>query len=585
MSTLIVASLLDYVELGTLLAVLVVAGCALLSYQISSRRPLYYNLFVVEMHTWMTRRMVQVLHLGQEFTPPVTWDRLVQRMRARAPRIQGENRVAISDTNIVIQSPNTVIDSPAPARSPDVDLITLWDIEMPPPGDGHVPDSTRDSQYAAAAAIAILARGDDASLMSRVFRNQERRSDDDSDLLPAPQVPRHDYVTTDVTYTTPSINPNHHHQISTTTSNVNQNRPRNDIIHPLEHEMIIEDHDDSTEEVDTDEGNESDVVYMLEPVENEPEVSREELEERRREEQEAKAEREAREAEMAVLEGPSEGKILIRLKFLNDTHKDTYALLEDTVAKFKVEHFTDLTNKVIRLIFQGQLLREDHRTLESYGLQAGSVMHCHISMIPLSRPGFANMAPMVHESGPRRRIRRSQRGPRDPTPTPTHGMHPSLQRGINEEVARRMAVQNRNVGHIYLLLSTMVPILSGIGRAFFRPDRIRDFLRPATLFTISQWVCNLLVDNGLLEQDDDEVESHLQTSTLFWIFGGQMIAVSIFLYYFPDVFDRVGFSIFVIVFLYFVFVVYSRQRRRQPDAQSQNEMMENQIIQESISLI
>lgn len=524
-----------------------------------------------------------MLHLGQEFTPPVTWDRLVQRMRARAPRIQGENRVAISDTNIVIQSPNTVIDSPAPARSPDVDLITLWDIEMPPPGDGHVPDATRDSQYAAAAAIAILARGDDASLMSRVFRNQERRPNDEGDLLQVPQPPRHDYVTTDVTYTTPSIS-DHHHQISTTTSNVHQNRPRNEIIHPLDHEVIIEDNDDSTSDGETDEGNESDVVFMFEPVEDE--ANREEQEERRREEEEAKSEREAREAEMAVLEGPSEGKILIRLKFLNDTEKDTYALLEDTVAKFKVEHFTDLTNKVIRLIFQGQLLREDSRTLESYGLQAGSVMHCHISMIPLSRPGFASMPPVVHESEPRRRTRRSQRGPRDPTPTPTHGMHPSLQRGINEEIARRRAAQDRNVGQIYLLLSTMVPILSGIGLAFFRPDRIRDLLRPATLLTISQWVCNLLVDNGLLEQDDDEVESHLQTSTLFWIFGGQMIAVSIFLYYFPDVFDRVGFSIFVIVFLYFVFVVYSRQqRRRQPDAQSRSEMMENQIIQETISLI
>lgn len=45
------------------------------------------------------------------------------------------------------------------SRSPDVDLITLWDIEMPPPSAGHVPDATRDSQYAAAAAIAILARG------------------------------------------------------------------------------------------------------------------------------------------------------------------------------------------------------------------------------------------------------------------------------------------------------------------------------------------------------------------------------------------------------------------------------------------
>uniref|UniRef100_A0A8R1EB26 Uncharacterized protein n=1 Tax=Caenorhabditis japonica TaxID=281687 RepID=A0A8R1EB26_CAEJA len=181
MSAMLVTSVLDHIEFSTVIAVIVIVLCALISYQVSVRRPLYYNLFVVEMHTWTARRMVQVLHLGQEFHPPVTWDRLVQRMRARAPRVQGDQRVAISDTNIVIQSPNTVIDSPAPARTPEVDLITLWDIEMPPPLPGHVPDATRDSQYAAAAAIAILARGDDASLLSRVFQNSENRpSDEDS---------------------------------------------------------------------------------------------------------------------------------------------------------------------------------------------------------------------------------------------------------------------------------------------------------------------------------------------------------------------------------------------------------------------
>ncbi|PIC13905.1 hypothetical protein B9Z55_027485 [Caenorhabditis nigoni] len=594
MSTLILATLIEYVEPTTIFAVVVLIVCGFISYQISSRRPLYYNLFVVEMHTWTSRRMVQVLHLGQEFTPPVTWDRLVQRMRARAPRIQGENRIAISDTNIVIQSPNTVIDSPAPARSPDVDLITLWDIEMPPPSAGHVPDATRDSQYAAAAAIAILARGDDASLMSRVFRNQERMTRGDAGIAPTLEErmnPRHDYVTTDVTYTTPSINPDLRHQISTTTSNVTA--PREAQHDNLEPEIVVIDDMETSSENGMDEEEEEEEEVDADEVDaDDSGLSVNAPIEETEEERERKAERDA---EMSVLEGPSEGKILIRLKFLSDTEKDTYASLQDTVAKFKVEHFTDLSNKVIRLIFQGQLLREDSRTLESYGLQAGSVMHCHISIIPLSRPGVANMTPIVHDSEPRRRIRRSQRTLRDPTPIPLEGIQNALDRAIQEQLARNRAAQDRNVGQIYLLLSTMVPILSGIGLAFFRPDRIRDLLRPATLLTISQWVCNLLVDNGLLEQENEEQEqqreevqqTHLQTSTLFYIFGGQMIAVSIFLYYFPDVFDRVGFSIFVIVFLYFVFVVYSRQRRRRPTrSQAQNEIMiEDQIVQETISLL
>uniref|UniRef100_A0A1I7V557 Ubiquitin-like domain-containing protein n=1 Tax=Caenorhabditis tropicalis TaxID=1561998 RepID=A0A1I7V557_9PELO len=338
-------------------------------------------------------------------------------------------------------------------------------------------------------------------------------------------------------------------QFSTRTSNVTRRQtPQNEVFvdHPDENLNNQESSEDSSESSEEEEEEEEEVEEEEAPVSSDLQ-----------QEQEAK---QAREAEYTVIEGPSEGRVLIRLKFLSDTEKDTWARLEDTVATFKAEHFTDLTNKVIRLIYQGQLLRDETKTLRDYGIQGGCVVHCHISMVPLTRPGVPTLPPIVNE-GPRRRRR-------DP-----------------EEIARRRAVQDRNVGQIYLLLSTMVPILSGIGLAFFRPDRIRDVLRPATLLTISQWVCNLLVDNGLLEQDEEEVEMHqtLQTSTLFWIFGGQMVAVSIFLYYFPDVFDRVGFSIFIIVFLYFVFVVYSRQRRRQH--QPEIEIIENQIIQETISLL
>lgn len=565
----IISAILNYVEISSLVAVVVVILCGVLSYIVSMRRPLYYNLFVVEMHTWTTRRMVQVLHLGQEFTPPVSWDRLVQRMRARAPRIQGENRIAISDTNIVIQSPNTVIDSPAPARSPDVDLITLWDIEMPPPTMGHVPDATRDSQYAAAAAIAILARGDDASLMSRVFRNQERSAEDGVGIAPTFEErrngPMSNYVTTDVTYTTPSISPDMQHQFSTRTSNVTQS-------HPPTHEMVADhpDENDSDEEDSSDDDDETDDdsidledTIQVEMTSDGPQAVEAEI----NEEREAKLAREAREAEYAVIEGPSEGKVLIRLKFLSDMEKDTYASLEDTVAKFKREHFMDLSNKVIRLIYQGQLLREESKTLHAYGLQAGSIVHCHISVIPYTRPGVATLPPMVNNQAPVRRRRQQN----------------------EERIAMRQAVQERNVGQVYLLLSTMVPILSGLGLAFFRPDRIRDLLRPATILTLSQWVCNLLADNGILLHYDDEEEqpeANIQTSTLFWIFGGQMVAVSIFLYYFPDVFDRVGATIFLIVFLYFVFVVYSRQRRNQNNNREvQNQNLENQIHQETISLL
>lgn len=563
MSTILVTAALEYIELKTIAAILVVVICGILSFQVSARRPLYYNLFVVEMHTWTTRRMVQVLHLGQEFRPHVPWDRLVQRIRARAPRVQGDQRLAISDTNIVIQSPTTVIDSPAPARSPGIDVLTMWDIEMPPPLLGQAPDATRDSQYAAAAAIAILARGDDASLISRIFRNDDRARDESRDG------PRHEFVTTDVTYTTPTINRSDlPHQFTR-----NSDRPpgtvnENFVDHP-DQNLGFQDGEHSEDISETDEENaETSDAETSEPTSTEP-ADRQLPEEERL----AKL---TREAEYAVIEGPSEGKVLIRLKFLSDIQKDTYASLEDTVSKFKVEHFTDLSNKVVRLIYQGQLLREDNRTLQDYGLQAGSVVHCHISMIPYTRPGLISLPPMVDDSGLRRRTRRF-RGPTGEQIAPP------------DDLARRRAAQDRNVGHVYLLLSTMVPILSGIGLAFFRPDRIRDLLRPATLLTLSQWVCNLFGDTELLPEHagDEEQDSPSHTFTLFFIFGGQLLAVTIFLYFFPDLFDRIGFSIFCIVLLYFVFVVYySRQRRRQPaDIDAQNDLIETQIVRETISLL
>uniref|UniRef100_A0A8R1IZJ2 Ubiquitin-like domain-containing protein n=1 Tax=Caenorhabditis japonica TaxID=281687 RepID=A0A8R1IZJ2_CAEJA len=199
---------------------------------------------------------------------------------------------------------------------------------------------------------------------------------------------------------------------------------------------------------------------------------------------------------MAALsqEGPSEEKVLIRLKFMNDTEKDTYASLSDTVSTFKRNNFTDLKTKIIRLIFQGQLLRDDFRTLEYYGLQPGSVVHCHISNVPYT--GVRQNEYEEAERVPTRR--RSQRvqvqdetnenvaeEPADPPP--------QFADLLTDEATRRRTAQDRNVGQIYFLLSTMLPILSGIGLAFFRPDRLRDLFRPTTLLTINR--CTLKTEH------------------------------------------------------------------------------------------
>ncbi|RCN25868.1 hypothetical protein ANCCAN_28417 [Ancylostoma caninum] len=69
----------------------------------------------------------------------------------------GAPRHRISDTNVVIQSPATVMDDSS-ASVPSPSASTLWEIEMPSTGSNGG-DISHESHFAAAAAIAVLGRG------------------------------------------------------------------------------------------------------------------------------------------------------------------------------------------------------------------------------------------------------------------------------------------------------------------------------------------------------------------------------------------------------------------------------------------
>ncbi|NP_001089771.1 transmembrane and ubiquitin-like domain-containing protein 1 [Xenopus laevis] len=72
------------------------------------------------------------------------------------------------------------------------------------------------------------------------------------------------------------------------------------------------------------------------------------------------------------------GTIHLRLKFLNDTERLVTVRLSDTIMYIKRTYFPGQELRV-RLIFQGQLLRDDSQTVSSLQLRDGSVLHCHIS--------------------------------------------------------------------------------------------------------------------------------------------------------------------------------------------------------------
>lgn len=86
---------------------------------------------------------------------------------------------------------------------------------------------------------------------------------------------------------------------------------------------------------------------------------------------------------------PSENRVTIRLKFLNDTQKDVEASLVENIGQFKRRNFTEeiSNNKIVRLIFNGQVLGQDGNTLESYGLFDKCVVHCLVHQSSQSNTG------------------------------------------------------------------------------------------------------------------------------------------------------------------------------------------------------
>ncbi|CAI5446382.1 unnamed protein product [Caenorhabditis angaria] len=527
-----------HIEGTAVLGILVIILCFYISFIVSWRKPLYYYLFLVEMHTWSTRRIVQVLHLGQEYMPTIGWNRLVSRMRARAPRFQGETRVAVSDTNIVIQSPNTVIDSPVSTRSPDPNRITFWDIEMPRRPNGQLPDATRDSQYAAAAAIAILARGVDGHMRSHVFFDNLRNSTSDS--------PSRNRVAAN--YNIPGTRRRFE-------AGQNVAQPREYI--PEEH--IDEDH------VPTDYSS------FLPEEEEEEESTR--VEENMNENEELEEEEEENE------EVPQEDqeKVLIRLKFMNDTEKETFYPLTLTIGQYKKAEFFsngNNNNSVVRLIYQGQLLRDDNRTLESYGLKSGSVLHCHISSTPYTRASTSN-----HESDI------------PSTSQPSNSLYPPPRRrerhelALASQAAAREAAQQQLFENeetetttvqmlriINLLLYSIIPIVTALGFDILRLrmnwTRGRHAMQPSLLWLAYQSVHNFILDEDIVGPVNPRTGLPVRFPTrLFLVFGGQIVAITTFFFFFPHVVDKSALTLeqmyhLLLKIAYTLLLKLSRQRIR-----------------------
>jgi len=77
---------------------------------------------------------------------------------------------------------------------------------------------------------------------------------------------------------------------------------------------------------------------------------------------------------------PQEERVTIRLKFLNETQRDVEASLMENIGQFKRRNFTEeiASQKNVRLIFNGQMLRDENKSLADCGLVDKCVVHCLI---------------------------------------------------------------------------------------------------------------------------------------------------------------------------------------------------------------
>ncbi|XP_056409810.1 transmembrane and ubiquitin-like domain-containing protein 1 [Hyla sarda] len=74
----------------------------------------------------------------------------------------------------------------------------------------------------------------------------------------------------------------------------------------------------------------------------------------------------------------SQDTITLRLKFLNETERVVNVRPTDSILHIKRSQFPG-QEPCVRLIYQGQLLRDDSQTVASLQLGDGCVLHCHIS--------------------------------------------------------------------------------------------------------------------------------------------------------------------------------------------------------------
>lgn len=538
----------------SLFATVVIFLCGYIAYRITVRPPLYHHLFIVETSTWENRRLVQVLYIGQNIRNRISWSRLISLLRQRAQIYAGPRSLIQNvDTSFIEQAPSTTVEVSGENSLPDPNSYSVWDIDLSP---NRSQETGRDSQYAAAAVIAVLARG---------FRSG---------------VHRRNLLYTEADFSNPvrggvnGIN-------SITVNVVNDPNPRIAVPESEEERRAVE------EEIRNQRMDAGSEEQQQEEVEIEVFGDRQEesVEEDAQVPGPSTSFAGAAHEECPKREDDVAAEDLetfpLRLKFLDDTEMSVNGVVGETIGNFKRKHFPDHLNggKIVRLIYQGQLLRDDSRSLDSYGVTEGSVIHCHVSNTPYSKSNQTHSSSRPVDQDEIRRRRPTEgaahAAPHVPEDDPTEDREPQ---------------QQETSVSVYLMMAAIFQtFFPDFGRAI--AAGWRDVMpqptvlgRPNVFWRAYRWLHNTALNANRPSTDDgpQNLEESAEAAArprqtmirigdyLLWIFAGQFLAVWVFVCWFPEVCDRTALSLLILLTLYFVFVVcrdnltVSPPQRRQP---------------------
>ncbi|KAI6215124.1 hypothetical protein M3Y94_00348400 [Aphelenchoides besseyi] len=320
------------------------------TWKLSCRLPLNYHVHLIQTYHVESQQVVEVVNVDPSSVQTEDLVSLIREERSFSenPTVPNDQRYTPRVRAFVIHSPSFIRPVELQSDSFEPGVTTIY---LPLNLERHISQIYQTLQTYSDPAVA-------GAVVISLYRNIARRLSNQNNLYISQLL--NEVGTTDTNTVNLSFSPNHDDNLSAATSSSS----------------------DSSDTATTDSslGSEETSSESIEVIEVE----------RTEQSGNIMSNNNAANSEIPVdmsVDGPS-----IKLKFLDDTERVVKANLLSTVLDFKKINFSEQVadGKVIRLIFKGQLLRDDHRSLQSYGLYENCIVHCHISSRPYAQPSTRN---------------------------------------------------------------------------------------------------------------------------------------------------------------------------------------------------